>query len=140
MILSKTDMVPVVYGAADYLTMAPPGSFIDARLFSPSRLARYLRRVAADDRLYDSFFDWRRLYVVEAGVDQMARHGFCALCQKLHRDAGIAQVYDNLEFQWDSAGQCLSTNTWNFTDYNILWNEGKINYGDPISKKGKIRY
>jgi len=116
MILSKTNMVPVVYGAADYSTIAPPGSYIDARLFSPSRLARYLRKVAADDRLYDSFFDWRRHYVVEAGFDQMARHGFCALCQKLHRDEGIVQIYDNFEFEWDSAIQCLSTKSWNFTD------------------------
>lgn len=56
----RHDLVPVVYGGADYHLVAPPHSFIDAMRYTPAELARYLRRLDLDDRLYDEFF-WSAL-------------------------------------------------------------------------------
>ena len=80
------NIVPVVYGGANYSRIAPPHSFIDARQFEPKELAEYLLRLDQDDGLYKTFFWWKGHNVVEAGEEQMTRHGFCELCRKLHQD------------------------------------------------------
>ena len=50
------DMVPVVYGGADYSQYAPPHSYIDARKFKPKQLAAYLKVLDADDALCNVIF------------------------------------------------------------------------------------
>jgi alpha-1,3-fucosyltransferase len=77
-------MVPIVYGGADYTQHAPPHSYIDARQFKPKELAAYLKRLDADDALYNEYFWWKDHYRVEFISENTSRHGFCGLCQKLH--------------------------------------------------------
>ena len=76
-------MIPVVYGGADYSSIAPPHSYIDARLFEPQELANYLSMLDANETLYNEYFWWKDNYV-EAGPEQMVKRGFCELCKKLH--------------------------------------------------------
>ncbi len=80
------NIVPVVFGGADYSRIAPPHSYIDARKYEPDQLAAYLKILDANDTLYNEYFWWKEYYTVEAGVGQMARRGFCDLCKKLHQD------------------------------------------------------
>lgn len=101
-------IVPVVYGGADYKSIAPAGSYIDARLYSPAQLAEYLMRIDANDSLYEEFFRWKRDYYVEAGVTAMARRGFCNLCSRLHVD-DTEKSYDDLASVWQHpGGECKS--------------------------------
>ncbi|KAL1467362.1 hypothetical protein MTO96_042245, partial [Rhipicephalus appendiculatus] len=77
------DIIPVVYGGANYSQVAPPGSYIDALSFeSPMHLAHYLKKVAKDYNLYKRYFEWKDKYKVE----RMRDYDFCNLCQKLHSD------------------------------------------------------
>ena len=55
----KHNMVPVVYGGADYSSIAPPYSYIDARQFKPHELAIYLEKLAANKTLYNEYFWWK---------------------------------------------------------------------------------
>jgi alpha-1,3-fucosyltransferase len=106
------DMIPVVYGGANYSQLASPHSYIDALEFTPEKLAEYLMRLDADDTLYNEYFWWKDHYQVEAGVEQMSRHGFCDLCKKLHQDDGVIKFYPELVSHWDPKTQCKYFNSW----------------------------
>lgn len=78
-------VVPVVFGAPvhDYHDVAPPGSFIAGESFrSIEELASYLKTVAADPKLYDAFFQWRKNY--RLSLADKAEGLFRKLCDKLH--------------------------------------------------------
>ena len=101
------DMIPVVYGAANYSRIAPPHSFIDARQFKgPKELAYYLMALDANDVLYNEYFAWRNHYTVENGLVKMALNGMCNLCRKLHEENNGPKVYSKLVYHWLPEHQC----------------------------------
>ncbi len=97
----QSDMIPIVYGGADYSSIAPQKSYIDARNFTPKELAAYLLKLDSNDTLYNEFFKWKEIYTAEAGVQSMARHAFCELCRKLHQELEF-KTYPDLSYQWNS--------------------------------------
>ncbi|KAH6937923.1 hypothetical protein HPB50_005247 [Hyalomma asiaticum] len=104
------DIIPVVYGGANYTQIAPPGSYIDALSFeSPMHLARHLKKVAKDFNLYKKHFQWKGKYKVEP----LSGYDFCPLCRKLHsEDFKKTSVITDI-FHW-----------WNTTSYCRAWNRG----------------
>lgn len=52
-------------------------------------LAKYLKSVAANQSLYNSYLTWRH----ELDVETSHFHSFCNLCQKLHQSTVRRQVY-----------------------------------------------
>ena len=100
------EIVPVVYGGANYSKLAPPHSYIDAMQYTPKQLARYLNQIDKDDRLYNEFFWWKEYYEVETGIEQMVRNAFCELCRKLHEDSSV-KVYKGIATFWNYS-QCHS--------------------------------
>ena len=107
------DIVPIVFGGANYSQIAPPHSYINALDFStPEKLAQYLKVLDDNDALYNEYFWWKGYYRVEAGVQNMARHGFCDLCKKLHEDEGIFKIYPELITEWHSDTQCQRFVSW----------------------------
>ncbi|XP_054722487.1 alpha-(1,3)-fucosyltransferase C-like [Uloborus diversus] len=96
------DIVPVVFGGADYRRVAPPGSFVDALAFkSPKHLAFFLRGLAKDFKLYSSYFEWRRSYAVSASNSKQ-----CALCARLHRGSERPSSYGDLRKWWVDEAHC----------------------------------
>nr|CAH0110643.1 unnamed protein product [Daphnia galeata] len=106
------DIVPVVYGGANYSQIAPPHSYIDALKFTPETLAKYLKLLDDNDELYNEYFWWKGHYTVEAGVEQMVRHGFCDLCKKLHQDEGVVKSYTQLMSEWHPKNKCKYFDSW----------------------------
>ncbi|GLH02601.1 Alpha-(1,3)-fucosyltransferase C [Gryllus bimaculatus] len=98
----QLDIVPVVYGAANYSAVVPPHSYIDARAFaSPRHLAAYLSFLAERPDEYAKFFWWKRYYEV---LPDSHNH-LCRLCEKLHQplpDKSYADVAD----WWNGDGVC----------------------------------
>ncbi|KAK4026756.1 hypothetical protein OUZ56_015783 [Daphnia magna] len=108
----RHEMIPIVYGGANYSQLAPAHSYIDALDFTPEMLASYLQLLDANDTLYNEYFWWKDHYRVEAGVQQMARHAFCDLCKKLHQDEGVIKYYPELVSQWHPTTQCRYLKSW----------------------------
>jgi alpha-1,3-fucosyltransferase len=102
-IMRLRDIVPVVYGGANYAKLAPKHSYIDALHFRPQQLAAYLKTLAENETLYNEYLWWKDDYIVEAGMDKMVRTSFCDLCLKLHRVDKEVKVYTSLASQWDPA-------------------------------------
>ncbi|KAJ8028907.1 Alpha-(1,3)-fucosyltransferase 4 [Holothuria leucospilota] len=66
-VLALYNGIPVVVGPSkdQYERLAPPNSFIFAGDFdSTSELAAYMRKVASDARIYNSFFKWKQHWSV----------------------------------------------------------------------------
>ncbi|GFT61682.1 glycoprotein 3-alpha-L-fucosyltransferase A [Nephila pilipes] len=75
------NIVPVVFGAANYKAIAPPNSYIDATHFSnPKLLANQLRVIAENSTWYNSLFDWKNNYSVHL------HPWMCDLCERLHQE------------------------------------------------------
>ncbi len=101
------NVVPVVFGGADYQSIAPNHSYIDAMAYSsPAKLAEYLHLLDKNDELYLDYLDWKQDYTVEAGVEQMARHAFCDLCAKLNQKDAPEKVYDSMVPMSSASTQC----------------------------------
>jgi alpha-1,3-fucosyltransferase len=105
-IMGRRNIVPIVYGGADYAQLAPEHSYIDALEYEPEQLAQYLKMLDANDTLYNEYLWWKNDYVVESDLRQMVRHGFCDLCRKLHQDQGQVKYYPSLLPKWHP-GRCF---------------------------------
>ena len=93
----EANVVPIVYGGADYSVYAPPHSYINAADFSsPTALGDYLRLLDKNDGLYVKYFDWKKDYeVVRRPVN-----GWCELCQKLNDPHQKPKVYEDIQNWW----------------------------------------
>ncbi|KAK7098809.1 alpha-(1,3)-fucosyltransferase C-like [Littorina saxatilis] len=97
LIMKEVDIVPVVRGGANYTALLPKNSFIDASQFPTVKaLADYLKRVAADKELYQSFLSWKN----EWQVIEPIPFSFCEYCQRLHYADRYAKVYPNVVSWW----------------------------------------
>lgn len=101
----RHDVVPVVFGLANYTAIAPPHSFINVLDFSSVRgLVDYLKYLDKNDDAYNRYFKWKERYRVLDGWDA-TRENFCALCKKLHQDSK-PKVYWNMKSWFVKRGKC----------------------------------
>ena len=89
----------------DYEAVAPPNSFIHVDDFeSPKSLAEYLRRLDANDTLYNEYFRWK-------GTTELADLRYwCRLCAMLHVADEVDYVhwYDDYADWWNGPAVCVS--------------------------------
>ncbi|CAN7950610.1 unnamed protein product, partial [Ixodes hexagonus] len=98
------DLIPVVFGGANYSAVAPPGSYIDALSFkSPKHLVDHLTAVAKDFNLYKSYFTWKGKY----DVVPWTYYTFCNLCNKLYSEHyKRTTVYRDILHWWNTTSHC----------------------------------
>ncbi|GFS96292.1 alpha-(1,3)-fucosyltransferase C [Nephila pilipes] len=97
----STDMVPVVFGGANYSNIAPPNSYIDALAFkTPRDLGRFLLQVAKDEKKYKSYFAWKKTHQL---VDD---HYVCQICKKLNQPKINHSTYLNISNWWFQDANC----------------------------------
>ena len=101
----SVDIVPVVLGYANYSHMLPAHSYIDVRDFaSPRLLVEYMKRLDANDTLYNEYFRWKARY--RCGIRDF--NNACDLCQYLHDTNGRQQRVDDVVSRWGPHENCLS--------------------------------
>lgn len=92
----------------DYERIAPRQSYVHVDDYeSPRRLAEYLLRLDADDRLYNEYFRWK-------GTGEFIdTKFFCRLCAMLHDDGGApTKHYRNVNDWWRGPGVCNNAMPW----------------------------
>ena len=100
----SVDIVPVVLGHANYSHWLPAHSYIDVRDFaSPRYLVDYLKRLDANDTLYNEYFRWKSKY----RCDIRSFNNACELCRYLHETNGRQQRVDDMITRWGSKKNCL---------------------------------
>ncbi|XP_016970672.2 alpha-(1,3)-fucosyltransferase C [Drosophila rhopaloa] len=93
----RRNIVPVVFGGADYSRILPPHSYIDANRFETvQELAQYLNFVAGDPEEYVGYFWWRTHYRLASTSP------FCDLCARLHAPGSVhkTQFYGDIQSWW----------------------------------------
>ncbi|XP_053987777.1 alpha-(1,3)-fucosyltransferase C-like [Hylaeus volcanicus] len=95
------NVVPIVYGGANYSIFAPPRSYINALDFdSPEDLAEYLKWLIENPSEYRKHLEWKKYYK----IDTSNRHAACNLCEFLHEEREPRQ-YTVLS-DWYSRSKC----------------------------------
>ncbi|KAJ3649183.1 hypothetical protein Zmor_020938 [Zophobas morio] len=102
----KRNIVPIVYGGADYNTIAPPNSVINVMDFkSVKDLVAYIRQLDIHPEEYLKYFEWKKDYVSDTS-NQLA---LCTLCKKLNEPIET-KVYSDLDRWWngDKLDKCTT--------------------------------
>ncbi|KAH7975248.1 hypothetical protein HPB49_025310 [Dermacentor silvarum] len=102
----KYDIVPVVFGGANYSHIAPNHSFIDALSFeSPKDLAKYLIKLSKNYTEYATYLTWKDSYDIVPW-----RRRYCELCTKLHSRVERQRLssYGDIGAWWFGKGRCRS--------------------------------
>ncbi|KAK4878324.1 hypothetical protein RN001_010830 [Aquatica leii] len=93
--LLKRNVVPVVYGGADYAKSAPPNSVINIENFkNVSELADYLKFLDGNSTEYLKYFEWKKHYMIVSTSAQ------CQLCQKLNQPVKSSVIKDLHKWAW----------------------------------------
>lgn len=88
------NVIPIVLGGADYMSITPPNSIINAMDFkTPKKLAQFLLHLSNDTEKYMKYFDWKRDYVIKWN-----KISLCKLCDMLHEPL-VYSTYNEME-QW----------------------------------------
>ncbi|XP_014681842.1 PREDICTED: glycoprotein 3-alpha-L-fucosyltransferase A-like [Priapulus caudatus] len=99
----RNDIVPIVMGASkeDYTRAAPYYSFIHVDDFAgPAELAAYLRKLDANDTLYNEYFQWK-------GTGTFVNTYFwCRMCAMLHYPTKT-KWYEDINDWWRGQGTCV---------------------------------
>ncbi|XP_037931975.1 alpha-(1,3)-fucosyltransferase C-like [Teleopsis dalmanni] len=101
----RRQVIPIVYGGANYELFLPPRSYINAEEFeSVEQLAMYLKYLSTHPKEYLRYFWWREHY--KLGYFSP----FCELCAQLHSvtNQQKTQTYRNIE-QWWLGDSCRLT-------------------------------
>lgn len=98
------NVVPLVYGGADYSQYAPPNSYVNVADFAtPKELGEYLTLLHNNDALYNKYFEWKKNYE----VIRKPLNGWCDLCEKLNDPSLQPKTYDNVAQWWYDDVPCL---------------------------------
>nr|XP_045620449.1 alpha-(1,3)-fucosyltransferase C-like [Procambarus clarkii] len=103
----RLDIVPVVFGQANYGLHAPPHAYIDALTFpSVKALADHLIYLDKNDTAYNEYFRWKRYHRVPNSWENWSKP-YCELCERLHADHTV-KVYHDIH-QWFVEGSSCRT-------------------------------
>ncbi|CAG2173321.1 unnamed protein product, partial [Oppiella nova] len=84
--IAEYDVIPVVYGSANYSQIMPKNSYINTADFgSPQELANHLKEISSDKQMYNSYMNWKNTYCSK----QTHYKYFCSVCQELNVNSNV---------------------------------------------------
>lgn len=101
------NVVPIVLGGANYSSIAPQHSYINALDYTPHELADYLKKLDNNDTLYAEYFWWKPHYRVRNLFDT-SKEAFCNLCEALHKTPVKQQTVRGLNAWYMKGARCLN--------------------------------
>jgi len=104
------NIVPVVLGGADYSSIAPRHSYINALDYTPRQLADYLKLLDEDDNLYAEYFWWKPHYRVLQHEDSIKKP-LCDLCEALNTQPLKSSTLKNAKKWFVDESNCVNNPT-----------------------------
>ncbi len=108
----KYDIIPVVFGGGPYDSHVPKSAYINAFDFdSPKDLTLYMKKVADNSILYNSYFQWKR-FVKRISYPNVA----CDLCIMLNLEDHFGIEHSVVDFNkfWNKTKDCKRLNPMTF--------------------------
>ena len=97
----KFGLIPIANGALnrkEYEKMAPPNSYLHIDDFaSPQDLANYIKQIANNPKLFQSFFWWQEFYQIQT---DFVFETNCQLCDKINEEIHSPNDYSNFKEYW----------------------------------------
>jgi alpha-1,3-fucosyltransferase len=92
----NTELIPVVYGGANYTKHVPRTSYINVRDFTtPKKLAEYLKWVGSNKTEYYKYFEWKRFQ----NLDSLRKPPVCIICEAA-RTGKLSRIAQPLDDWW----------------------------------------
>ena len=138
------DIVPVVFGGADYAHFAPPHSYIDIMQFDTLEEAgEYLIHLMENPDKYQEYFWWKEYYNVLGTnlekEDRIPPDFPCALCSYLHK-AEEEKVYQDLKWWWEKKAKCNGIIRGHYCNRKIEdWYRGRDFYQEVLKNESKSK-
>ena len=103
------DMIPIVYGIANYSEILPHKSYINIADFkSPLHLAKHLKEISKNWELFKEYMAWKETKAVR--IDPF-RRATCDLCEYLHRTKSEKRRMVDLSEFWGAETNCITPDT-----------------------------
>lgn len=101
----RKNVIPIVYGGADYAIVAPPHSVIDVQKYDTVKeLVDYLKYLDENPKEYLKYFEWKNFYY----IDTTQQTTLCQLCKQLNEPRKSIFYEDVVEWL-NYPGTCKST-------------------------------
>lgn len=98
----KMNIIPIVYGGANYSKFVPPHSVIDVSEYdSVQHLVDYLKMLDQNPKKYLEYFDWKKDFVVNMHAEKI----LCSICEKLHQPLEH-MTYKDMNDWFNKPGTC----------------------------------
>ncbi|KAK2169639.1 hypothetical protein LSH36_8g07015 [Paralvinella palmiformis] len=95
------EIVPIVFGGANYTLDAPPHSVINILDYPhPRDLAAYLKYLSDNVTAYDEYFEWKRHYKIQHFRHRIFGQSFCKLCEDLNNPDFRYRNYSDIATWW----------------------------------------
>ncbi|XP_053616387.1 alpha-(1,3)-fucosyltransferase C-like [Plodia interpunctella] len=98
----NNNVVPIVYGGANYSRFLPPHSYLDALQYTPEELAATMVKMMKSKKLYQRYFWWKRYYSY-LDYTAAASYNLCSLCSTINNSSLFSEtsVYDQFRRFWN---------------------------------------
>lgn len=116
--IMEYNVIPVVFGKANYSDIFPPNSLIEALSFeSPAQLGRYLVKVSQNETLYRSYLEWKKTSYIRTWNFGGVVKDICTVCHHLfgegkddHERKNLSPAYQRRDWKtwWFDEGNCSS--------------------------------
>lgn len=77
------NLIPIVFGGANYSDFMPPHSYIDATEMKPVDLAALLQKLSNSPADYLKYFEWKANFETDKQSTHYNEVLFCKLCEKM---------------------------------------------------------
>ncbi|KAJ8729964.1 hypothetical protein PYW07_017002 [Mythimna separata] len=80
----QNNVVPIVYGGANYSRFLPHRSYINAREYKVAELAKLIDQLIREPSTYAEFFRWKKYYSYHRTTDLEETNEYCKMCAALN--------------------------------------------------------
>ncbi|XP_049877881.1 alpha-(1,3)-fucosyltransferase C-like [Pectinophora gossypiella] len=96
----QNNVVPIVYGGANYSRFLPPGSYIDGRAYSAYDLADIMYGLMLSQTAYSQYFRWKKYYTYH----DADKSNSCILCEAMNNREKVEthSVHNHFRHWWNN--------------------------------------
>ncbi|XP_046960013.1 alpha-(1,3)-fucosyltransferase C-like [Vanessa cardui] len=104
----NNNVVPIVFGAANYTRFMPDGMYLNARELGPVKLAEKMNELILNPDLYADYFRWKNHYSYHHKSESKETDEYCRFCSMLNNKELVQEIttYPNFRQWWDPPNRC----------------------------------
>ncbi|XP_028177721.1 alpha-(1,3)-fucosyltransferase C-like [Ostrinia furnacalis] len=104
----QNNVVPIVYGGANYTRFMPYGIYLNAKELGVTALAAKMAEIIKNPEQYANFFRWKNHYSYHSKHEIPETNEYCKMCELLNNEEKLKKtsIISNFKDWWDSPNMC----------------------------------